>query len=137
MSSSYTLNIFEIDTVIIQLYYSILHYQFIQFSHNICVMLTFFFSEESYITKMEYGFDLHDIEIIDTAGQEEFMFFRDSSLSKGDAFLGLFAVNSDSSWHDVKELRSKIIRENDDDGHIPLVFIANKCVSMYICSSFR
>lgn len=88
------------------------------------------FTEESYITKLEYGFDLHDIEIIDTAGQEEFMLFRDSSLSKGDAFLGLFAVDSNSSWHDLKQLRSKIIRENDDDdSHIPLVFIANKCVS--------
>ncbi len=78
---------------------------------------------------MEYGFDTHDIEIIDTAGQEEFMSFRDSSLSKGDAFLGLFAIDANSSWQDLKILRRKIIRENDDDNHIPLVFIANKCVS--------
>ena len=85
--------------------------------------------EESYITKLEYGFDLHDIEIIDTAGQEEFMAFRDSSLSKGDAFLGLFAVDSNSSWHDLKQLRSKIMRENEDDSHVPFVIIANKCVS--------
>ncbi len=85
--------------------------------------------EESYITKIEYGFDSHDVEIIDTAGQEEFMLFRNSSLSKGDAFLGLFAVNSVSSWYNLKDIRNKIIRENDDDESIPMVIIANKCVS--------
>lgn len=85
--------------------------------------------EESYITKLEYGFDYHDIEIIDTAGQEEFMSFRDSSLSKGDAFLGLFAVDSNLSWHDLTKLRSKVIREHEGDDQIPLVIIASKCVS--------
>lgn len=87
--------------------------------------------EESYITKIEYGFDLHDVEIIDTAGQEEFHFFRDSSLSKGDGFLGLFAINSITSWYNLQDLRSKIIRDNDDDDSIPMVIIANKSVSFY------
>ena len=86
-------------------------------------------SEESYITKIEYGFDQHDVEIIDTAGQEEFLFFRNSSLSKGDAFLGLFAINSIASWYELQELRSKIIRDNDDDESVPMVIVANKSVS--------
>jgi len=93
--------------------------------------MTFLLLEESYITKLEYGFDFHDIEIIDTAGQEEFMAFRDCSLSKGDAFLGLFALDSISSWHDLNKLRSKIMRENEDDNSVPFVIIANKCVSQY------
>nr|ABD65422.1 Rap1-like [Suberites domuncula] len=82
--------------------------------------------EESYITQIEYGFDQHDVEIIDTAGQEEFMLFRDSSLAKGDAFLAIFAINSPESWYDVQKLRRKIIQENDDDETIPIVIIANK-----------
>lgn len=87
------------------------------------------FIEESYITQMEYGVNLHDVEIIDTAGQEEFMSFRNSSLSKGDAFLGLFAIDSISSWYDLQELRTKLLREKDDDHSIPMVIIANKSVS--------
>ncbi len=87
------------------------------------------FTEESYITKIEYGFDHHDVEIIDTAGQEEFMFFRDSSLVKGDAFLAIFAINSPESWYDIQKLRAKIIQEKDGDEKIPMVFIANKSVS--------
>lgn len=85
--------------------------------------------EESYITQIEYGFDQHDVEIIDTAGQEEFMLFRDSSLTKGDAFLALFAINSLSSWYSLQDLRKKIIREREGDDRIPLVVIANKTVS--------
>lgn len=87
--------------------------------------------EESYITKIEYGFDEHDVEIIDTAGQEEFHFFRDSSLSKGDGFLGLFAIDSIASWHELQDLRSRIIRDNDDNS-VPMVIIANKSVSIQI-----
>ena len=89
--------------------------------------------EESYITQIEYGFDHHDVEIIDTAGQEEFMLYRDTSLAKGDGFLALFAVNSISSWYDVKQLRAKIVRENDDDEAVPMVVIANKNVSVNCC----
>ncbi len=81
------------------------------------------------MTQIEYGFDQHDVEIIDTAGQEEFMLFRDSSLAKGDAFLALFAINSVSSWYGLQELRKKIIREHEGDDSLPLVVIANKSVS--------
>ena len=91
--------------------------------------IIFIQSEESYITQIEYGFDQHDVEIIDTAGQEEFMFFRDCSLAKGDAFLALFAINSLSSWYSLQELRKKIIREREGDDCIPFVVIANKSVS--------
>lgn len=87
--------------------------------------------EESYITKIEYGFDLHDVELIDTAGQEEFHSFRDSSLSKGDGFLALYAINSVASWYELQDLRTKIMRHNDDDESIPMVIIANKSVSYY------
>ncbi len=57
------------------------------------------------------------------------MLFRDTALAHGDAFLVLFAINSVSSWYSLKELRNKIIRENDDDETIPMVIIANKRVS--------
>ena len=84
--------------------------------------------EESYITQIEYGFDSHDVEIIDTAGQEEFMLFRDTALAQGDAFLALFAINSISSWYSLQELRDKIVREHDDEEEIPMVIVANKNV---------
>ena len=89
--------------------------------------------EESYITQVEYGFNYHDVEIFDTAGQEEFMQFRDTSMRQGDAFLLMFAINSISSWVHLKELRTKIVREKEDEtgsSMIPMVIVANKRVSV-------
>ena len=57
------------------------------------------------------------------------MLCRDSSLAKGDAFLALFAINSPESWEDVKRLREKIVRINEGDERIPILFIASKSVS--------
>ena len=59
------------------------------------------------------------------------MLFRDTALAQGDAFLALFAINSVSSWYSLKELRDKIVRENDDDEMIPMVILANKRVSIW------
>ena len=88
--------------------------------------------EESYVTEIEYGFQSHDVEVIDTAGQEEFLLFRDSSMAQGDAFLVVFAIDSVSSWQHLKELRSKIVQEKDDQQNIPMVVVANKRVSMTV-----
>lgn len=57
------------------------------------------------------------------------MQFRDTSMAQGDAFLLMFAINSLSSWVHLKELRSKIVREKDEDTMIPMVVVGNKRVS--------
>ena len=87
-----------------------------------------YYAEESYVIQIEYGLHSHDVEVIDTAGQEEFLLFRDSSMAQGDAFLIVFAIDSVSSWQHLKELRSKIIKEKDDP-LVPMVVVANKRVS--------
>lgn len=82
--------------------------------------------EETYRKEIEYNGKLYDVEIVDTAGQEEFSSFRDSSVATGDAFLVLFAINSTSSWHELKDLRSKIIQDRQLGSAIPMVIVANK-----------
>ena len=69
------------------------------------------------------------MEIVDTAGQEEFSSFRDSSVATGEAFLVLFAINSASSWHELKDLRSKIIQDRQLTSAIPMIIVGNKLVS--------
>ena len=71
-----------------------------------------------------------DLEVIDTAGEEEFMMFRDSSMSRADAFLALFALNSWTSFVELQNLIGKITREHDDDVSIPIIVIANKKVGL-------
>jgi len=82
--------------------------------------------EETYRKKIEYNGKLYDVEIVDTAGQEEFSSFRDSSVATGEAFLVLFAINSASSWHELKDLRSKIIQDRQLTSAIPMIIVGNK-----------
>ena len=63
------------------------------------------------MTEVSHSGRVFDIEIIDTAGQEEFFKYRDSSLAEGDAYLALYSINSLSSWLELKELRKKIEQE--------------------------
>ena len=75
------------------------------------------------------------MEIVDTAGQEEFSSFRDSSVATGEAFLVLFAINSASSWHELKDLRSKIIQDRQLTSAIPMIIVGNKLVRYFFMLS--
>lgn len=105
--------------------------------------LTFYACYPSYsishfvILQIEYNGKLYDVEIVDTAGQEEFSSFRDSSVATGDAFLVLFAINSTSSWHELKDLRSKIIQDRQLSSVIPMVIVANKLVSWIVLFLYK
>lgn len=81
--------------------------------------------EESYRKPVTVDDEEYNLEIVDTAGQEEFTSFRDSSLSHGDGFLLVFAIISASSWGELKSLREKIQRVKDCDT-TPMVIIGNK-----------
>ena len=80
---------------------------------------------------MIYSGRSHEVEIVDTAGQEEFTSFLDSSLATGDAFMVLYAINSLSSWNELKTLRSKINQEIESLGSkkVPMIVVGNKRVS--------
>ncbi|XP_065657559.1 ras-related protein Rap1-like [Hydra vulgaris] len=83
--------------------------------------------EESYEAQMTFqGRQLH-FEILDTAGQEEFAAMLDSSLSLGDAFIILYAVNSSSSWEELKSLKNKVLKGKLNSGtDVPMVIVGNK-----------
>jgi len=85
--------------------------------------------EETYEDEIQFGGRTYDVEIVDTAGQEEFASFLDSSLATGDAFMILYAINSLSSWNELKTLRNKIYQDTEgkNQGHrIPMMIVGNK-----------
>eukprot|EP00124_Ichthyophonus_hoferi_P002643 Ihof_evm3s189 gene=Ihof_evmTU3s189 len=67
----------------------------------------------------------YNLEIVDTAGQEEFASFRDCSLDYGDGFLLVYSIFSSLSWEELKELHTKILRIKDTD-RCACVVIGNK-----------
>ena len=66
------------------------------------------------------------LEIIDTAGQEEFLAMRDQYLRSAEGFLIVFSLTSRSSFEEAKQLFHQIHRVNEEKQRIPIVFVGNK-----------
>ena len=68
------------------------------------------------------------LEILDTAGIDEFPVMRRIAIAHGDAFLILYAVNDAHSF-DIAQQMYQLVREiKTEPGHtVPIVIVANKC----------
>lgn len=81
--------------------------------------------EDSYRKQMEVDGRQCILEILDTAGTEQFTAMRELYMKQGQGFLLVFSITSMSSLHELAELREQIIRIKDDP-NIPLVIVGNK-----------
>jgi GTPase KRas protein len=66
------------------------------------------------------------LEILDTAGQEEYNALREQWVSEGRAFLLVYSVASKQSFLEVNAFREKILLVNEDE-KVPMVLVGNKC----------
>lgn len=66
------------------------------------------------------------LEILDTAGQEEYKALRDQYMRTGDGFLLTYAVNDRKTFNEINEFIEQICRVKDTD-HFPMVLVGNKC----------
>uniref|UniRef100_A0A087XSV8 RAS related n=2 Tax=Poecilia TaxID=8080 RepID=A0A087XSV8_POEFO len=65
------------------------------------------------------------LDILDTAGQEEFGAMREQYMRSGEGFLLVFALNDRGSFHEVQKFHTQILRVKDRDD-FPMVLIGNK-----------
>ena len=66
------------------------------------------------------------LNILDTAGQEEYSAMRDQYMKNGQGFLLVFSLIDRVTFNDCTELRLRILQANDRDA-VPLVLVGNKC----------
>jgi len=66
------------------------------------------------------------IDILDTAGQEEYASLRDQWMRDREGFIIVFAVDSRKSFEEVAKWRQNILRVKDSKEG-PIVLVANKC----------
>ena len=66
------------------------------------------------------------LDILDTAGQEEFSSMQDQWMREGKGFLLVYNVTSKSTFDEVSLLYDKILRSKDKD-KVPMVLVGNKC----------
>ncbi|KAJ8395127.1 hypothetical protein AAFF_G00035830 [Aldrovandia affinis] len=82
--------------------------------------------EDSYRKQVVIDGETCLLDILDTAGQEEYSAMRDQYMRTGEGFLCVFAVNNSKSFADVHLYREQIKRVKDSDD-VPMVLVGNKC----------
>jgi len=81
--------------------------------------------EDSYRKQIEVDGRQCMLEILDTAGSEQFTAMREVYMKAGQGFLLVFSITSLPSLSELSDLRESIIRIKDDD-NIPIVIVGNK-----------
>ncbi|XP_026885518.2 GTPase KRas [Electrophorus electricus] len=81
--------------------------------------------EDSYRKQVVIDGETCLLDILDTAGQEEYSAMRDQYMRTGEGFLCVFAINNIKSFEDVHLYREQINRVKDSDS-VPMVLVGNK-----------
>ena len=65
------------------------------------------------------------IDILDTAGQEDYAAIRDNYFRSGEGFLCVFSITEQESFAATHEFREQILRVKGDES-IPFLLVGNK-----------
>jgi len=82
--------------------------------------------EDSYRKQVEVDGQQCMLEILDTAGTEQFTAMRDLYMKNGQGFVLVYSITAESTFRDLVDLREQILRVKDTD-HVPMVLVGNKC----------
>jgi len=82
--------------------------------------------EDSYRKPLEVDNVQYMLEILDTAGTEQFTAMRDLYMKNGQGFALVYSIIAQSTFNDLPDLREQILRVKDCD-NVPMVLVGNKC----------
>merc|ERR1712012_1081231 len=82
--------------------------------------------EDSYRKQVEVDGQQCMLEILDTAGTEQFTAMRDLYMKNGQGFVLVYSITAQSTFNDLQDLREQILRVKDTD-EVPMVLVGNKC----------
>jgi len=68
------------------------------------------------------------LEVLDTAGQEEYTALRDQWIREGEGFLLVYSIAARNTFERVERFRAQISRVKDQEPHtVPIMLVGNKC----------
>jgi GTPase KRas protein len=83
--------------------------------------------EDSYQKQLTRNGKTYQLDLLDTAGQEEYSAMRDIYMAEGESFIICYACNSHDSFDSVIDFAEMISRVRDDEiENIPIVLVATK-----------
>ncbi|EDK37424.2 hypothetical protein PGUG_01522 [Meyerozyma guilliermondii ATCC 6260] len=66
------------------------------------------------------------LDVLDTAGQEEYSAMREQYMRTGEGFLLVYSINSRDSLEELQQFYEQIQRVKDSDT-VPVLVVGNKC----------
>jgi len=82
--------------------------------------------EDSYRKQVEVDGTQCMLEILDTAGTEQFTAMRDLYMKNGQGFVLVYSITARSTFNELNDLREQIVRVKDVED-VPIVIVGNKC----------
>ena len=85
--------------------------------------------EDSYRTTINVNNQDIILNILDTAGQEEFYALRDQYMRSGDGYIIVFSITSVTSFLEVNAIKEQLnmVLDVDNNTLIPIILVGNKC----------
>ena len=83
---------------------------------------------DSYMTSMDhYGTEV-EVQITDTAGQEDYASVRDTFMRSGEGFVCVFSLTDRDGYNHVRELYSQVtLVKGASPPQLPFLLVGNKC----------
>lgn len=66
------------------------------------------------------------LDVLDTAGQEEYSAMREQYMRTGEGFLLVYSITSRQSFEEIMTFQQQILRVKDKDC-FPIIVVGNKC----------
>lgn len=82
--------------------------------------------EDSYRKQCVIDNDVAMLDVLDTAGQEEYSAMREQYMRTGEGFLIVYSITSRESFEEISTFRDQILRVKDRE-IFPMVISGNKC----------
>lgn len=81
--------------------------------------------EDSYRKQVTIDGETCLLDILDTAGQEEYSAMRDQYMRTGQGFVLVYSITSRSTFEELQKFHSQILRVKDMD-RVPMMLVGNK-----------
>ncbi|KAF0440412.1 ras-domain-containing protein [Gigaspora margarita] len=82
--------------------------------------------EDSYRKQCVIDDEVALLDVLDTAGQEEYSAMREQYMRTGEGFLLVYSITSRNSFDEISTFHQQILRVKDKD-YFPTIVVANKC----------
>ncbi|RMD45107.1 hypothetical protein DV735_g111, partial [Chaetothyriales sp. CBS 134920] len=82
--------------------------------------------EDSYRKQCLIDDEVALLDVLDTAGQEEYSAMREQYMRTGEGFLLVYSITSRQSFDEIQTFQQQILRVKDKD-YFPIILVGNKC----------